>query len=76
MPNMSKSKKPDRFARMVGKVQRTDDWGIDCVSSDEVVKLLRAEHRAVFRLVKQQTILAGNVIDRGVLIAALARRMQ
>ena len=38
---------PDRFARVVEKVQRKDDWGIDCVSSDEVIKHLRREHQAV-----------------------------
>ena len=44
-------KQPDRCARVVEKVQRKDDWGINCVSSDEVIKLLRAEHRAVVRVV-------------------------
>jgi hypothetical protein len=71
---MSKSKKPDRFNAIVKKAQY--GAALPFIFIDEAAQLLRAEHRAVVRLVKQQTILAGNVIDRGVLIAALARRMQ
>ena len=68
-------KQPDRFARMVEKA--TAIPGSFCykiLDHDTVEMLLRAEHKAVVRLVKMQTILAGNMLDRGVLLAALARR--
>lgn len=43
-------KKPDRFERVVRKVQRHDEWGIAIVSADDVVKLLRKEHARVKRV--------------------------
>lgn len=72
MPNMSKSKKPDRFNAIVKKAQY--GAALPFIFIDEAAKLLRAEHRAVVRLVKRQTILAGGMLDRGVLIEALKER--
>lgn len=46
-------KQPDRFERMVEKVQRTDDWGIDNVSSHDVIKLLRCQHATIVQRVKR-----------------------
>jgi 2-keto-3-deoxy-L-rhamnonate aldolase RhmA len=59
-------KQPDRFDKMAGHMTYTRES-----LARNIAKLLRAEHRAVVRLVKQQTILAGGMLDRGVLIEAL-----
>ena len=50
MPNMSKSKKPDRFNAMVEKLIPHEE---DCVAHVHAASLLRKQHRAVVRLVHQ-----------------------
>ena len=63
--------KPDRFEYMPDTVGITHED--DCHLHKAVVGLLRRQHRAYVRMVQQQTLLAGDVIDRGVLLAALTR---
>ena len=46
------SKRQDRLERVVVRCQRKDDWGIDCVSSDIVLRLLRRERALLKRKVK------------------------
>lgn len=46
-------KKLDRFERAVRKNQRHDEWGIDIVNADDVIKLLRKEHAWMRRMVKK-----------------------
>lgn len=47
--------KPDRFARVVeGSLVVFEGHKIGVVRPDDAVKLLRAEHRAVVRLVKRE----------------------
>jgi len=42
-----------RWAKMVQKVERPDDWGVPVVSSSDVVTLLARQHAAMVRLVKK-----------------------
>lgn len=55
---MGKTKKPDRFERIVAKVKTkfqcvTSDVQYHLIPDTVVVKLLRQEHRAVMRIAKE-----------------------
>ena len=54
---MSKTK--DRWERLVEKVIRDSIVDVEMLSKEEVVKLLRQEHRAVVRMVKKELLPVG-----------------
>jgi hypothetical protein len=60
--------RPDRFDKMADRMTYTR-----ATLARNIAKLLRRQHAAYVRMVRQQTILAGEVIDRGVLLAAFDR---
>lgn len=70
-----------RWDRAIAKVERPDDWGVQVVSTTEVVKLLSRQHAAFVRLVKdlmpRTTIGAYNYARKEALrdvLSALAKR--
>lgn len=71
-----------RWDRAIAKVERPDDWGVQVVSTTEVVKLLSRQHAAFVRLVNKLprtlcTTTRGQVFEAvslNELLAALAKR--
>ena len=48
------TRKPDRFERVVQRVAFLDSWNMPVVSAKDALKLLRAEHRRVVKLIRKR----------------------